>query len=64
MKIYIFFFIFPFIFSNLDLNLNRTNIKKHFNDFLSVVLRKLGVEDEKLINAYRMIQLSKNFFMN
>ncbi len=48
MKIYIFFFIFPFIFSIQDLKLNGTDSKEQFNDFLSVVLRKSGVDDEKI----------------
>ena len=56
MKIYIFFFIFLFNLSKQDLNDDK---KEQFNDFFSVVLRKLGVEDEKI---NKCIQDDSSFF--
>ena len=57
MKIYIFFFIFHFNLSNQDLN--DTDRKKQFNDFFSLVLRKSGVDDEKI---NKCIQDDSSFF--
>ena len=56
MKIYIFFFIFLFNLSKQDLNDDK---KKQFNDFFSVVLRKSGVDDEKI---NKCIQHDSSFF--
>ena len=57
MKIYVFFFIFHFNLSNQDLN--DTDRKKQFNDFFSLVLRKSGVDDEKI---NKCIQDDSSFF--